>query len=171
MLDQLVKLVEQNAGNAIVKNDAIPNQFNNAAIKEVAGGIVDNLKNQVSQGNIQQVISMFQSGGSTSSLASNPIVKQIITSLVGNFASKFGISSAQAQSAVSGLVPLVISQFVTKAKDPKDKSFDLTDVIGSLGGSNSGLDVGSIIGQLAGGNAKSNPLGALGGLAGKLFGK
>ena len=35
MLDQLVKLVEQNAGKAIVQNDAIPNKFNNEAIQEV----------------------------------------------------------------------------------------------------------------------------------------
>ena len=30
MLEQLVKLVEQNAGDAIVRNQAIPNQFNAA---------------------------------------------------------------------------------------------------------------------------------------------
>jgi hypothetical protein len=34
MMDQLIKLVQQNAGDAIVKNNALPNQFNNAAIEK-----------------------------------------------------------------------------------------------------------------------------------------
>jgi hypothetical protein len=171
MLDQLVKLVEQNAGKAIVQNDAIPNQFNNAAIQEVAGGIFNAMKGQVAQGNLQQVVSMFQGGGNQSNFANNPMVKQMIASVAGNFASKFGVSSAQAQSIVAGLLPTVMNQFVKKTNDPKDSSFDLTNMMRSMSGNNS-LDVGSIIGSLAGGgNSKSNPLGALGGLAGKLFGK
>lgn len=170
MLDQLVKLVEQNAGTAIVQNNAIPNQFNNAAIQEVAGGIFNALKGQVSQGNMNQVISMFQGGASQSSLASNPMVKQMIASVAGNFATKFGVSSAQAQSIVSNLLPVVMNQFVKKTNDPQDKTFDLTNMMRGMSGNNN-LDVTSIIGQLAGGNSKSNPLGALGGLAGKLFGK
>ncbi len=171
MLDQLVKLVEQNAGEAIVKNQAIPNQFNNAAIQEVAGSIFNTLKGQVAQGNMQQVVSMFQGGANMNSLASNPMVKQMIASVAGNFASKFGVSSAQAQSIVSSLLPTVMNQFVQKTNDPKDNSFDLSNMMKSMSG-NSNLDVSSIIGQLASGsNTKSNPLGALGSIAGKLFGK
>jgi hypothetical protein len=169
MLDQLVKLVEQNAGKAIVQNNAIPNQFNSEAIQEVAGGIFNAMKGQVAQGNMQQVVSMFQGGGA-SNLASNPIVKQMIASVAGNFASKFGVSSAQAQSIVSGLLPTVMNQFVKKTNDPKDSSFDLTNMMRNMSGNNS-LDITGMLGKLAGGNSKSNPLGALGGLAGKLFGK
>jgi hypothetical protein len=44
VLDQLIKLVEQNAGEAIVQNQAIPNQHNSAAITEVATQIFDGLK-------------------------------------------------------------------------------------------------------------------------------
>jgi hypothetical protein len=171
MLDQLVKLVEQNAGEAIVKNQAIPNQFNNAAIQEVAGSIFNTMKGQVAQGNMQQVVSMFQGGANMNALANNPMVKQMIASVAGNFASKFGVSSAQAQSIVSSLLPTVMNQFINKTNDPKDNSFDLTNMMKSMSGNNN-LDVASMIGQLAGGsNSSSNPLGELGGLAGKLFGK
>lgn len=170
MLDQLVKLVEQNAGEAIVKNQAIPNQFNNAAIQEVAGSIFNTLKGQVAQGNLQQVISMFQGGTSQSALANNPMVNQMISSVAASFASKFGVSSAQAQSIVSSLLPTVMNQFIKKTNDPKDNSFDLTNMMKTMSG-NSNLDVASIVGQLAGGNSTSNPLGALGSIAGKFFGK
>ncbi|GIL21695.1 MAG: hypothetical protein BroJett042_02080 [Bacteroidota bacterium] len=170
MLDQLVKLVEQNADKAIVQNSAIPNQFNNAAIQEVAGGIFNAMKGQVAQGNMNQVISMFQGGASQSNLANNPMVRQMVASVAGNFASKFGVSAAQAQSIVSSLLPVVMNQFIKKTNDPQDNSFDLTNMMRSMSG-NSNLDVGSIIGQLAGGKSQSNPFGVLGGLAGKLFGK
>lgn len=170
MLDQLVKLVEQNAGDAIVNNQAIPNQFNNAAIQEVAGSIFNTLQGQVSQGNMQQVISMFQSGASQNALANNPMVNQMISSVAANFASKFGISSSQAQSIVSSLLPAVMNQFIAKTNDPKDNSFDLTNMVKTMSG-NSNIDVAGMIGQLAGGNSNSNPLGALGSLAGKFFGK
>ncbi len=170
MLDQLVKLVEQNAGDAIVKNQAIPNQFNNAAIQEVAGSIFNTFKGQAAQGNLQQVASMLQGGASQSSLTSNPMVKQMIASVAGNFAAKFGVSSSQAQSIVAGLLPTVMNQLVKKTNDPKDNSFDLTNIMKSVSGNNN-LDVASILGQVAGGSAKSNPLGALGGLASKFFGK
>jgi hypothetical protein len=170
MLDQLIKLVEQNSGDAIVKNPVIPNQFNNAAIQEVAGSIFNTLKGQVAQGNMQQVVSMFKGGASQSSLANNPMVNQMISSVAANFASKFGISSSQAQSIVSSLLPAVMNQVISKTNDPKDNSFDLTNMVKTMSGNNN-IDVASIVGQLAGGDAKSNPLGALGGLAGKFFGK
>jgi hypothetical protein len=119
---------------------------------------------------MQQVVSMFQGGASQSNLVNNPMVKQMITSVAANFASKFGVSSAQAQSIVSGLLPTVMNQFINKTNDPKDNSFDLNNMMKTMSG-NSNLDVSSILGQLAGGKASSNPLGALGGIAGKLFGK
>jgi hypothetical protein len=53
MLDQLMKLVEQHAGDAIVNNPAIPNQHNNAAIKDVASQIFSGLQSQASGGNMQ----------------------------------------------------------------------------------------------------------------------
>lgn len=165
MLDQLIKLVEQNAGKAIVDNAAIPNQHNNAAIKEVASQIFSGLQTQAQQGNLQQLAGMFQGGGS--SLTNNPIVSSLITSVAGSVASKFGISPQAAQSMASSLLPTVMSQLVKKTNDPKDNSFDLTDIMKTVSG-NSSLDVGSILGQLSGGKS---PLGGLGGMLGGLFGK
>ncbi len=87
MLDQLMKLVEEHAGDAIINNPAIPNQHNNAAIKDVASQIFGGLQSQASGGNLQQIVSMFQNGGG-SSIAHNPMVANIISSVAGNFASK-----------------------------------------------------------------------------------
>ncbi|MEO5979865.1 MAG: DUF937 domain-containing protein [Chryseolinea sp.] len=170
MLDQLIKLVEQNAGDAIVKNDAIPNQFNNAAIQDIAHQIESGLKGQASQGNLQQVASLFQTGN-MSSLASNPMVSQIVSSIAGNLASKFGVSPQVAQTIAAGLVPQVMNQFIKKTNDPNDNDFDLGSMLKGFTG-NSGLNVGDILGKVTGGGAphSGGGLGQAGDILGKIFG-
>ena len=168
MLDQLIKLVEQNAGEAIVQNKAIPNQFNQAAIQEVASQIFNGMKGQVGQGNLQQVVSLFQ-GNAKNSLTNNPMVTQMIANIAGNFASKFGVSPQTAKSIVAGLVPTVMNQLVSKTNNPNDKDFDLTDMMRNMSGNNK-LDVGSILGQLSGGKS-NNPMGGIGDMLGGFLGK
>jgi hypothetical protein len=163
MLDQLLKLVEQNAGEAIVNNKAIPNQFNNAAVKEVASNIFNGLQGQVAQGNMQQVVSMFK-GQNVSSLSNNPMVSNMITQVAGNFAQKFGVSPQVAQSIAANLLPQVMNQFVNKTNDPNDSDFDLQNMMRSFSG-NQGLDVGDILGKATGGKS-----GGIGDVLGNLFG-
>ena len=116
MMDPLSKIVEASAQQTIVDNKAIPDQFNNAAIKEVTNQIFNSLKGQVSQGNMQQVISMFQAPAGRS-VGTNPVVSTIITSVAGSLQSKFGIAPDVAQSVANGLVPQVISQVIKKANN------------------------------------------------------
>jgi hypothetical protein len=167
MLDQLIKLVQQNAGDAIVRNDAIPNQFNNAAIEDVAQQIFSGLKGQAAQGNLQEVASMFKLGNSNA-LAGNPMVTQIVGSVARNFAAKFGISPQIAQSVAVSLVPQVMNQFVNKTNDPNDNDFDLQDMLRGFTG-NKGLDVGSILGGLTGGS-QGGGLGQAGSILGNILG-
>jgi len=167
MLDQLIKLVEQNAGEAIVKNQAIPNQFNNAAIKDVAEQILGGLQGQVSQGNMQQVASMFTSGNA-GALANNPMVTQIVSNIAASLGSKFGVSPQIAQSIAAGLIPQVMNQFVKKTNDPKDNDFDLQDMMRGFSG-NSNLNVNDILGQVMGGSSGKKGMGDVGDVLGKLF--
>jgi len=168
MLDQLIKLVEQNAGSAIINNKAIPDEQNNAAIKTVAQQILSGLQSQANQGNLQQLASMFQGGKAIN--ASNPVVSQLINSVAGSVASKFGISSQNATSMASSLLPVVMNQLVKKTNDPSDNSFDLTNVMKTVSGNNN-FDISSVLGQAAKSSEGSNALKALGGIAGKFFGK
>jgi hypothetical protein len=152
MIDQLIKLVKQNADEAIVKNNALPNQFNNAAIEEVASQIFNGMQTQVKSGNMQQVTSMFK-GGDMNSLVNHPMVAQIISNIAGNFASKFGVSQQTARTIAMGLIPQVISQFVNKTNDPNDRDFDLQDMLQGFTGnpSQGGLgDLGNVLGNMLG---------------------
>ena len=169
MLDQLIKLVQQNADEAIVKNNALPNQFNNAAIEEVAQQIFSGMQNQVASGNMQQVTSMF-SGGNMSSLVNNPMVAQMISNIAGNFASKFGVSPQTARTIAMSVIPQVMSQFVNKTNDPNDRDFDLQDMLRGFTG-NSGLNLNDVLGNLGGGaNSSKGGLGDLGNVLGNILG-
>jgi len=158
MLDQLIKLVEQNAGTAIVQNKAIPDQQNQAAINIVAEQIFDGLKSQAAGGNIQQLASMFQSG----SVTNNPIVTQLVNNVASQVASKLGISNQAAQSMASSLLPTVMNQLVQKTNDPNDSSFDLGGVMSSVTGK-SNFDIGSLL--------QGKTSGDIGGMLGGLFGR
>jgi hypothetical protein len=160
MLDQLIKLVEQNAGKDIVQNKAIPDQHNQAAIQAVAEQIFSGLKSQASAGNVQQIAGMFQGGKAS---ASNPVVNQLIASVAGSVAKKFGVSSQAATSMAQSLLPTVMNQLVQKTNDPKDNSFDLGGIMKSVTGNNS-FDVSSLLGGKSGG-------GGLGDMLGGMFGK
>ncbi|MBL0744102.1 DUF937 domain-containing protein [Chryseolinea lacunae] len=164
MLDQLIKLVEQNAGDAIVRNQAVPDKFNNAAIQDVAQQIFSGLQGQVGAGNFQQITSMFNGGAG--SLSSNPMVTQIVSGIAGNLASKFGVSPQAAQSIAGSLIPQVMNQFVNKTNDPNDNDFDLQSMLQSFGGNS---DLGSILGKVTGGSS-SQGSGDLGGMLGKILG-
>ena len=161
MLDNLLKLVEQSAQQPIVQNNEIPNQFNNAAIKEVTNQIINSLKGQVDQGNIQQIVAMFQDGANRS-IGTNPVVSNIVSSVATSLTSKFNIPSQVSQSVANNLVPSVMSQVIKKANDPHDIEFDLQQMMRGMSG-NQSLDITSMMGAA--------PKGAIGNILGKIFGK
>lgn len=158
MIDQLIKLVQQNSEQDIVNNSAIPNQFNGAAIETVARQIFSGLQAPAAQGKVQDVTSLFN-GVNASNLTGNPIISQIVSQVAGEFASRFGVSPQMAQNVAAGLIPKVMNQFINKTNDPDDKDFDLQDMLKGFSGGG-GLDVGDLI----------NKGGGLGGVLGKMMG-
>jgi hypothetical protein len=67
MLEILSQFVKENARDAIVNNPDIPNQRNEEAVSAASGSIRDALKQQVSSGNVSELVNMFKGGGDTSS--------------------------------------------------------------------------------------------------------
>jgi hypothetical protein len=121
----------------------------------------------VKQGNLQQVVSMFQGSQSSNSLTSNPLVGSLVSNVAGSLASKFGVSPQVAQGIATSLLPTVMNQFVKKTNNPRDTDFDLQNMMRGFTGNNN-FDVGSVVGQLA---SSPQAKGMLGGMLGKLFGK
>lgn len=165
MLEQLINLVKENAQDAIVNNQAVPNQFNDAAIGEAGNVIKDVLGSAVQNGNLQDVMGIF---GNSSNLQSNPLVSNIITQLTQNLGAKFGIDATAAQNIATTVIPMVLNQFSQKTNDTANNGFNINDIMGSLsGGKAQGVDFGQILGQLNSGKGGGVDLA---GLAGQLLG-
>lgn len=139
MLENLINLVKEHAGDAIINNKAIPNEHNDAAISSTAGSIFESLKSQATSGNLNAITDLFKnnsaSGDLTSSLNSN---------VAGDLMKKFGIDNQQATTIASSLIPKVMESFAKKTNDPNDSSFNLQDVMSNLGGGTIGNMLGGL---------------------------
>ena len=129
MFENLLNLIKENAGEAIINNPAIPNEKNDAAIQTATKSIINGLKGSVRSGGVDVVKQLFQDQGNVNS---NPLVQNLSTNVAGDLMKKFGLNSNVASSIVSMLLPIVLSKLVQKTNDPNDSSFNLDDIIGSL---------------------------------------
>jgi hypothetical protein len=67
MLENLVSLVRECAGEAIINNPAVPNEQNEAVITAASHSIEAGLQNMISQGKFQDLLTLFHNGmGNTS---------------------------------------------------------------------------------------------------------
>jgi len=142
MLENLIQLVKENAGEAIINNPAIPNEKNDAAVETAASSIFDQLKGQIGSGGIESITNLFQGGGVSQEMLSN-----LSAGTAGDLMKKFGLDSNAAGGIVQKLIPVVMDKFVKKTNDPNDKSFDLQGIIGSLTG---GGQAGGILNTIKG---------------------
>ena len=185
MFEQLTQLVQQYGGDAVVNNNAVPNEHNEAVISETSNSIFEGLKKIVSEGGTDQIAGLFN--GNSPIDSSNPVVQKIQQQLSGSLGEKFGLSSTDSNGVASNLIPQILGSLVNKAKDPNDSSFQITDIINSISG-NSGqasniMDTISKYGMQFGLDQNNDgkvdiadaaaltKSGGLGGLLGKLFGK
>jgi len=144
MLENLVNLVKEYAGDAIINNPDIPNEKNDEAVKSTASSIFDGLKNQLANGGLQSVTDLFKGENSAS------VVETISNGATGDLMKKFGIDSQAAGNIVSQIIPTVMEKFVKKTNDPDDSSFDFGSIISSLTGGGSSEEGGGLLGKLSG---------------------
>ncbi|HTL10496.1 MAG TPA: hypothetical protein VL307_19610 [Chitinophagaceae bacterium] len=175
MFDNLLDLIKQNAGSAIINNPAIPNEHNEAAVSLAGTSIMDGLKNMLANGNAQDVIGLFnhQQGD----IASTPAAQQISGGFVKNLMNKFGLPEGAASGIAASLIPMVLQKLVHKTNDANDSSFDITSILGNLvGGGNAGAggaggfniqDMIKQFGGAAGNNQGGGIMDTLKGLMGK----
>jgi Bacterial protein of unknown function (DUF937) len=186
MFEQLTQLAQQFGQEAIVKNDAIPNEHNEGVINEAGTTIFSSLQKMASEGGIENLAGLFQ--GNNAQDGSNPAVQQITAQLTGSLGEKFGLSSETASSVAGTLIPQILGGLIGKANDPNDKSLAISDIITAISG-NSGQSSGIMdaiskyggqfgLDQNADGKvdiddamAVTKSSGGIGGFLGKLFGK
>lgn len=145
MLENLIQLVKENAGEAIINNPVVPNEQNDAAIEATAGSIFDSLKNQFTNGGgMEMITGLFNGSGDASS---NPVSGNVSNDAIAGLVKKIGLPEGAAAGIVSQLVPKVMDILKSKTNDPNDNSFDLQSIIGSFAGGDSGNLINKVKGM------------------------
>jgi uncharacterized protein YidB (DUF937 family) len=116
MFDQLNQLVQQFGNDAVVKNNAIPNELNEGVMNETGSSLLSGLQKMASEGNLEQLASLFQ--GNNAGSTSNPAVKKLVDQVSGNLGQKFGIDSNEANGVASNMIPKILESLVGKQKTP-----------------------------------------------------
>ncbi|HYK77808.1 MAG TPA: hypothetical protein VEV16_12595, partial [Daejeonella sp.] len=129
MLEKLIGLVKENAGDAIVSNSAIPNEHNEDAIQAASGSIHEVLAEKTSSGKLGEMAQLFQGGD----LANNPVVAKIKEVFAGKL-SNMGVKQEEAQNTASNLIPNVMGKLVNKTNDPNNSEFSLQGLLQHFGG-------------------------------------
>lgn len=185
MLDQLTQLVQQFGDQAIVKNNAVPNELNDKVMKETGSSLLSGLQKMASEGKLEQLAGLFQ--GNNASSSSNPVVKQLIEQVSGNLGQKVGLDSTAANGVAASMIPQILGSLIGKAKNPNEKGFDVADLVKVISGGSGNSNLMDMITKYGGqfgldqnGDGKVdiqdamaavNKKGGLGGLLGKFFGK
>jgi hypothetical protein len=130
VLDNFIQLVQENAGDAIINNPAVPNEQNEAVITAASHSVESSMQNMILQGKLQDLLSLFHNGVGNS--ATNGSVKNISNDLIHNLSNKFGFNPGTSTGVAENLVPRLLQRLVSKTNDPSDNSFSLQGIIGHL---------------------------------------
>ncbi|MEN9908914.1 MAG: hypothetical protein RLZZ540_2063 [Bacteroidota bacterium] len=185
MLAQLTQLVQEFGVDAVIKNEAIPNEQNEAVLKETSSSIFSSLQKIANDVDLSQIVGLLQSKDIDKN---NPAIQKITNEVSNSLTEKLGINSTTAKSTATSMIPKVLSSLINKANDPKDTSINLSGLLDSLTGGDSpehssimhaigtygihfGLDQNSD-GKIDVDDAvELTKKGGLSGMLGKLFGK
>ena len=172
MFEQLTQLVNQFGEQAVVKNNAIPNELNEQVKQETGNSILEGLKGMVSGGNLEMITGLLSGNNGAQASGGNPIVDMLTKQVVSNLGSKLGIDNQAAMGVASSMIPNILSSLVGNAKDPNVKGFDVSDLIGMISGNNgdaksSILDKLSAMGLDQNGDGKLDMSDAMSALSGK----
>jgi hypothetical protein len=147
MLENLLDLIKQNAGETIINNPAIPNEKNEAVMEEAGSSIFSGLQGMLSQGNAKDVLSMFSNPENVS--AGNPAVQHLSGGFLDSLVNKFGIDKSKAAGIAGTLIPLVLGQLVSRTNNSGDNGFNIQNIFNQLsGGKTGGMDIQSMLGSL-----------------------
>lgn len=147
MLDNLINLVREQAGDAVINNPAVPNDRNEEVIAATSESMTGGLQNLLASGGLKDVLKLF--GGQEQATAGNPVVQGLSGNVIQQLMNKFGFDQQAANGIAGNLVPNVLQNLVRKTNDPNDNSFDLQGIFNQLsGGRSQNINIQGLLGKL-----------------------
>lgn len=133
MFEQLTQLVQQFGQEDVIKNNAVPNEHNEAVMEEAGNSIFSSLQKMASEGGTEKLAGLLH--GNNAQNPANPAVHQITEQLTGSLEEKFGLDNTTASGVAGNMIPKILSGLINKTNDPND-SFQITDLVGAISGGN-----------------------------------
>ena len=148
MFENLINLVRQNAGDAVISNPSIPNEKNEAAVETASSSIMATLKNALAGGRLDDVLGFFKNGKQ----GSPELVREATNNYAQDLQNNLGVAPAEASKAAAALVPQTMQQLATKTADPSDNSFNIQDIFNKLSGNKTtGFNMEKMLNKFSGG--------------------
>jgi hypothetical protein len=127
MLEQILALAQDQLGGKLKEVGLNSNQVSQS-MEVTKDSITDTLIGQVTGGNISGVLDLFNGKAKTDS--SNPVVKQLLTTLTQNLAQKLGLSPQISQTASTAIVSVVMEKFADEKTGTAQNEGDLLKKLG-----------------------------------------
>src|SRR5690606_27391102 len=135
MIDKIKGLINQIAEQQVQNTEGISNSLGSDVARETGTSIISGFKDAISNGQINDIAGLMN----IDSVASNPVVQNIIQGLSSKLGNNFGIDAQTATNFSQSVIPQILSTIFSKAKDGSG-GFNISDIISSLsGGQNSGI--------------------------------
>ena len=144
MINDIINLVKEHAGDFIESETAIQPNQKQEAIETTANSLVEGLKNEVKLGNVGGLMGLLNNKEGIQGLLSNEVVINIMQHLSSALISKFNLDEGAASNISSKIIPQVIDVLTKRINDPNDNTFDVQKIMSSFGG------MGSFGGMLGG---------------------
>ncbi|MES2477527.1 MAG: hypothetical protein V4561_00445 [Bacteroidota bacterium] len=118
-----MNILQNHGQESVINNPAVPNEHNDAVLKEAGSSITETIKNMMANGHSDQVMQLANDpNGQAAQIMQNGFVQNIMQ--------KFGINADAAQNIAGSLIPQVMSQL---NKGGTNGGFDLSSISGMLG--------------------------------------
>lgn len=156
MLDQIMSAAKGELVSQLTSKLGVGQAQVDQTISTTQDSILGGLQDQLSSGNVQGLLSLFQGKGGD--IASNPIVTGIAQQVATQLAAKVGFAPDKAAAISQFAVPFVMSKFTQQAGGP---NFDQSQLMSLVGDAAKDQLLGAVKNRLPGGIADK-----LGGLFG-----
>lgn len=131
MLDQILGGLKGNLGDVLSQNNLSADKLDDL-VGLTGESITETAGSEVASGNMSGIMDLLKGNGDTGS--SNPIVSNIISSLVGKVTSSFGLSEGAASGIASSVIPMAINAISSKFNSEGGDESALTSILGLGGG-------------------------------------
>ena len=125
MLEELMKLLQENGNESVINNPQIPNEHNEGVLNSAKNSIMDTIQSMIANGQANEVAQLAN--------PQNASAQQMQQGFVKNIMDQFGIQGETANQIASQLIPSVLSQLTQNGQ-----GINLNSITSLLGGA--GLD-------------------------------